>query len=74
MEKVKDIYTFQDIFDKDLGQMFLINETALVARSSAQILFFKLVLDEFTGYKKWTNYYTIEEGGNIFFIKGNKRI
>ena len=35
MDKIKDRYTFQDIFDKDLGQMFLINETALVARSSA---------------------------------------
>lgn len=29
--------------------MFLVNETALVARSSSQILFFKLELDEFTG-------------------------
>ena len=30
----KDPYIFQDIYDKDLGQMFLINETVLVARSS----------------------------------------
>ena len=54
--------------------MFLINETVLIARSSNQILFFKLELDEFTGSSNWNNYYTIEEGGNIFYIKGNKRI
>lgn len=70
----KDPYYFQDIFDKDLGQMFLINETVLIARSSSQILFFKLELDEFTGNSDWQNFHIIEEGGNIFFIKGNKRI
>jgi hypothetical protein len=70
----KNDYIFQDIFDKDLGQMFLINETVLVARSSSQILFFKLELDEFTGESEWVNYYTIEKGGNIYFVKGNKRI
>ena len=73
-EKLKKTEYYQKIFDKDLGQMFLINETALVARSSSQILFFRLILDEFTGLKSWVNYHTIEEGGNIFFIKGNKRI
>lgn len=31
----KEEYTFQDIYDKDLGQMFLVNETALVCRSSS---------------------------------------
>ena len=73
-DKPKKPYYSQDIFDKDLGQMFLINETALVARSSSQILFFRLVIDEFTGQKEWRDYQTIEEGGNIFYIKGNKRI
>lgn len=73
-DKPKKPYYYQKIFDKDLGQMFLINETALVARSSAQILFFRLYLDEFTGQKNWINYFTIEEGGNIYHIKGNKRI
>ena len=70
----KNDYIFQDIFDKDLGQMFLINETVLIARSSSQILFFKLELDEFTGESEWVNYFTIEKGGNIYFVKGNKRI
>jgi hypothetical protein len=39
--------------EKDLGQMFLINGTALVARSSSQILFFKMIPDDFTGELKW---------------------
>jgi hypothetical protein len=26
---------FEKIYDKDLGQMFLVNETALIARSSS---------------------------------------
>ena len=34
----------------------------------------ELELDEFTGEKAWHIYHTIEDGGNIFFIKGNKRI
>jgi hypothetical protein len=54
--------------------MFLINETALVCRSSSLILFFKLELDEFTGSKDWFLYETLQFGGNIFFIRGNWRI
>lgn len=54
--------------------MFLINETALMVRSSSQILFYKREIDKFTGSKDWINYFTIEMGGNIFFIKGNNRI
>lgn len=34
-KELKDEFTYQDIYDKDLGQMFLINETALVCRSSS---------------------------------------
>jgi len=48
-KELKDDYIYQDIYDKDLGQMFLINETALVCRSSSLILFFKLEIDQFTG-------------------------
>lgn len=73
-EKLKNDYYYQDIFDRDLGQMFLVNETALVTRSSSQILFFRQVVDEFTGERKWLNYHTIDEGGNLFYIKGNKRV
>ena len=44
-KKPKKDYIMQDIYDKDLGQMFLINETALICRSSNLILFFKLEID-----------------------------
>ena len=54
--------------------MFLINGTALVARSSSKILFFKLIRDEFTQEQSWNNYHTIQNRGFIYFIKGNKRI
>jgi hypothetical protein len=54
--------------------MYLINGTALIARSSNKILFFKLKRDEFTGESSWNNYHTIYNRGFIYFIKGNKRI
>lgn len=54
--------------------MYLINGTALIARSSSKVLFFKLVRDEFTGEQSWSNYHTIKNRGFIYFIKGNKRI
>ena len=74
-DKMKDdAYAYEKIYDKDLGQMFLINEKALIARSSSQILFFKLELDEFTKEKYWHNFHTLDQGGSIYFIKGNKRI
>ena len=53
--------------------MYLIDETALMARSSDQILFFKLQYDEVTKETNWINYHTIHNSGQIFFIKGNQR-
>ena len=32
------------------------------------------MVDEFTNQREWINYFTINEGGNIFYIKGNKRV
>ena len=58
----------------DLGQLYLINNKALVARSSSRILFFKMVKDMDTGIRKWIHYETIDTRGNIYFIKGNVRI
>ena len=72
--KGKEAYIYEKIIDKDLGQMYLINNTALVARCSSQVLFFKLKVDEFTKEKSWNNYRTLELRGMIYFIKGNKRI
>ena len=64
----------EQIIDKDLGQMYLINGKALIARSSSQVLFFKQVTDEFTLEKTWQCYRTLHIRGFIYFIKGNKRI
>jgi len=70
----KDDYMLEQIIDKDLGQMYLINEKALIARSSSQILFFKQETDPFTFEKSWQCYKTLNIRGFIYFIKGNKRI
>lgn len=58
----------------DLGQMYLIYNTALVARSSSQILFFKLQYDEISDTRKWKQYHSINARGLIYYIKGNIRI
>ena len=54
--------------------MYLVYEEALVVRCSSQILFFKLELDKFTEECEWVNYHTIDEGGFIYYIKGNSRL
>ena len=74
MNTGKKDFIYEKIHDKDLGQMFLINGVALIARCSSQILFFKLQVDEFTKHQHWTNYQNIETRGFLYFIKGNKRI
>ena len=67
-------YILEKICERDLGDMYLINNKALVARCSSQILFFKLQIDPFTGEQTWINYYTLNIRGFVYFIKGNKRI
>lgn len=74
MNATKDDYYLEKIHNKDLGEMYLINEKALVTRSSDQILFFKMELDDFTKEKSWCNYFTLDIQGFVYFIKGNKRI
>lgn len=49
-------YTFDRMTDMDLGQMYLIFDTALIARSSSDILFFKIEKDEETGKREWKQY------------------
>ena len=62
---------FQDMTDKDLGNMYLLFDQALVVRSSSSILFFKI--SEETG--EWEMYNEMKDmRGNIYFIKGNIRI
>lgn len=67
-------YTFDRMTEFDLGQMFLIYNTALVARSSSDILFFKIEVDEETEERKWQQYEMLEVRGLIYYIKGNVRI
>ena len=70
-----DVYKIEQMTDKDLGQMFLINNKALIARSSSTILFFKIMADEEDPeQKKWTQYYSLNIRGFLYFIKGNIRI
>ena len=59
-------YTVQVIGEKDLSQMYLFNDKALIARCSDRISFFKLVKDEYTKEKKWTNYTTLDVRGFVF--------
>jgi hypothetical protein len=44
-DDAKDV-KFEKMTDQDLGQMYLINNKALVARSSSKIVFFKIVEEE----------------------------
>ena len=60
--------------DMDLGDMYLIYNKALIARSSSDILFFKQVHDDTTDTLKWKQYKVIEARGFIYYIKGNYRI
>ena len=62
------------MYDADLGQMFLFNNKALIARSSSRIIFFKQEKEEITGRVSWQQYNDIQVRGFIYFIKGNKRI
>lgn len=67
-------YKFARMTDMDLGQMYLVNNKALIARSSSRILFFKIIVEEETGDRNWTLYDTISLRGFIFYMKGNDRI
>ena len=66
-------YSYDRMTDMDLGQMFLIFNTALIARSSSDILFFKIEKDD-EGKREWKQYKMLEVRGFIYYIKGNVRI
>ena len=73
-DKDKEDFYEQKIYDKDLGDMYLIYEQALVIRCSSQILFFKIEIDEFTQDREWVIYHTLDANGFLYYIKGNSRI
>jgi len=56
--------------------MYLIYDSALVARSSSDILFFKIEKDEEEegGRRRWKEYHIEHVRGFIYYIKGNVRI
>lgn len=54
--------------------MYLIYHKCLAARSSSQILFFKIEKQEYTGRRIWVQYDQINSRGFIYYIKGNVRI
>jgi hypothetical protein len=43
----------------------------MIARSSGQILFFKLEQDPKTNQRTWQKYWTLKIKGQIYTIKGN---
>ena len=53
--------------------MYLVYNAALIARSSSDILFFKIEKDE-EGVRVWKQYKQIERRGFIYYIRGNVRI
>lgn len=80
--KLKDVkgedwgqkFLYDRMTEMDLGQMYIVYNKALIARSSSDILFFKLAEDENTKTQKWKQYKIIEARGFIYYIKGNVRI
>lgn len=53
--------------------MYLVYNSCLIARSSSDILFFKIEKDE-EGVRIWKQYDQIERRGFIYYIRGNVRI
>lgn len=72
--KKLDEYKFQKVIDRDLGQMELLFDQALVIRSSSKVLFFKQEYNELTEQTEWQLYNSINVRGFIYFIRGNVRI
>ena len=63
------------VTEMDLGEMFLIYNKVLVARSSREVFFFKLEVDEEDETKRvWVNYHTIKKAAFLSYMKGNVRI
>ena len=54
--------------------MYLIYNSALAARSSSEIVFFKIEKEDNTNRRRWTRYHDIQARGFIYYIKGNVRI
>lgn len=67
-------YFEDDISDREMGQMFMFNLEALIVNSSSRIVFFRQEYDENIEKRRWVQYHVLNKRGQIYFMKGNKRI
>jgi hypothetical protein len=73
----------QQIWDYDLGQMYLVNNKILMVKSSCEIVFFKHQatkeyardgpIDQPNNVLRWVKYHTIDITGFIFHFQGDER-
>ena len=70
-EDISD-YSFDKMTDLDLGQMYLINQTALMVRSSGSIYFFKLKYDGISKTRQWSQYHKLDISGFIDYTSSEK--
>lgn len=54
--------------------MYLVYNSALITRSSNEVLFFKIEWNDVDLRREWIHYNTIAVRGFIYYIKGNVRI
>ena len=73
-DDLEDYYYTITAPGNDMGQIYLVDNRALVVKSSSKVLFMKLIKDEFTGNRNWTIYKEEDLRGVIYFIKGNIRV
>ena len=67
-------YTMNKMTEMELGTMYLIYNKALAASTSDLVSFYKIVVDEEDGSRKWELYYSVAKRGFLYFIRGNVRI
>ena len=60
--------------NKSLGEMYLIQEQALVAQCSEKINFYKRYNNKRENKTYWKQYDSLDHKGMIFFIRGNIRV
>ena len=67
-------YRLEQITEREVGQMVLVYDQALIVRSSTKIQFYKQVFNQVTETKEWKLYHELNVRGMIYFCKGNIRI
>ena len=67
-------YVTEKPLNKSLGEMYLIQEQALVAQCSEKINFYKRYLNKRENKTYWKLYHSLDHKGAIFFMRGNIRV